>query len=1311
MALSILESIRKLIRQGTVTVGEPVGNLHGAAPATSVDSEETGTQTWLVMTAPGSTLPDLRTMLDAAAEAEGRMRLEVAEAGQVVVSLRPGTVGLMRTVITVDRNLSFNVDVRTPAGSAAAVYSNGVLLRTVRGSGLVPVSFAAGQYVLYVLVQGQGVTIGIPRRLTLVGETDIPKTPQWISLQTGYLDEQNGTVANRLRWAADPEAGHYRVLRRQPVLLGDLDGNGVVVEVGSVRDNAAFMVVLQGLHDLDPGVSLLHGGRTVGVVIRSELSEADETTAVLCRLPMSPESWQIPVGAQLYVGTFVEVGRVARGTSAAVVEYLDTSVTAGVAYEYALRSAGLIDETLLSPLSVVQYIVAGDVTPPESIELVDGYPQVLNRVVSARYYTPSDADFAGVHVYFRESVVDSEGELFQVSTLVADLVTVVLPEDNELPDLTDCYVRFLLSGFDEYVFDVASNTNDSITLDVVPPEDMAAAVTAAGNVEIEILRNVQVKTHLGTPSRVDELSFVAKTHGQYFFCTFDRGGNEQALSAGVMWEYTKDDDVFTGPPVLALRQLLPEEQAYFVVEDEYDYSDAVRYAVIEVWAYDPQQRKSQRFEGIKIFYQRSGIDNEPVALTPVPAQDLDFPAIVGSEEEAILDDPDGVRSRYILIDRVRPVIRIWAVNAADQSSDILTYVADIDETPEVQVITAINPLDNTVKITVIADDDTRGITWRIDDSPWTTEDTRSTKKIVIHEPLPLGVQRLFRVIPYRVFFPQLAEPGEEVVVELVRTPRSSIAFENKDENGDRSAFHTTVLYSMVPAPVVLHTGVCTVGAGGVSLTDLGSPGWQAGRFNSSSTSYYYARLRPTAAQGRPVVLRRITGNTPNLLTTASFGTDYVGIGSIPYDIVDGAVLARKVIDGVPQGAFTPKPRREVFARVDGFEIEFYATKNGSYPEDVRRVVVDSDRLPRLFGFSYREAKIGDLDVLDVGFDHADDDATTWVCYERKGAWPTITGTAPITTVPAELDDMDPLYLRFGGSIDQRSYRRTRPGMAAGDVWYAVAIPKNTFGETGPPYTATYSVPDVDDPPITPAPALTGLTLTPQVGSSIVDVTWQRNSGVPDSAVINIAASRSVSPGILVNAARTANQSYAYNVGEIITTSPSGTLRSASVTATLQGGNSITRQVSYRVEQATGGGVALTNVTTQVISQGVCHNGQCGSAQSQPHVRRINWTLAENGQPVGSGSPYRLNILVSHDLIPNQWWPLVFSVDPADSSYLDTTYCQFHDTTWFQSGDETYWTYRVVVVNLEGIPVGISQDTNQVWAKLIRCSGANDDIPF
>lgn len=1281
MMLSLIESLRRLVRQDLNRLETPVGNFHGSVAGTLDLLEESVSQSWLKMTTTGTALLSLEEFYQQFSTSElNRATLEVATLGQAEITTSVGQVTLLRTLVTSTQLQTIRCELSVEgAGSQVGVYLDGVLMRTVQGTAAVPLTLSPGTHSLSLVTQAPKVTVSLPRNFAFSGTEERLEAPQWRQVTTGYLDAQNGAIANNLEWVTTPEAGGYRVLRRRVEYLANLTvaNDGRILAVGDLAADNTYVLSLENDQTalLLPGSPILSQEKLLGYVVRAQLDSAGDTEIVL-RLPAEATApTEELLNAVTYTGTLIELVRIP-ASPAQVMTYTDTAVTAGDTYEYALQAYGRLDASSYSELSALEQVRAGDFAAPASITII-GTPSVLDRRVTVRFTTPSDSDYQGVRVYWRNDVSNS-GNPFTVQSIAGNVVTV---QAGTVPDITGYKVQFAGSGTE---YTVSSRTSTTFTLSTTP-----AAQTVG--TQIAIWKQDLVMTDYGSPSSDDELSFNATKYGKYFFASFDRSGNEQAYGTTVEWTYATAADTFSGPPVLAIRQLSDAEQANFA-----GYTDTITYAVVEVFAYDPQQPVATRTNGVTLYYQKEG---EVVRdLTPVTGT---FPTTIAGAQ-TIDNPPSGTRTRYIAINRSAPTLRVWATNSLNLQSDITTYVADHDTIPKVTSLeTQVNPAEDTVTFTVVVDDDTACVEWSVDGGAATLLNT-SVNKRVSNNPLVnpitlrLGQLKTLTVVPYAVdvtgmtTLQKAAEAGPAVSRELVRTPRSFVQVENKDANGVRSVEWATLTFSMSPAPEALvtgRTGTVSVVSGETRITD-GTATWTTDQYKSGLTAAFYARV---TAAGRAPELRRIVANTGTVLSLE--GQLSVTSGAVSFEIWNGAVLVRKVPGS---SVFLPTTGTVTEARSADFTYEFYAHINGSYRESTRSITVDADDLPQLTNFRYDYNSTSK--VLTVRFDSADDDSTYWEVYERKGGWPNSTSATP-GTAPTSVTELLPQYLRFSGGVERPSYARSLDGVDSG-IWYAVAVPKNSFGEPGILSTASINLGTY-----TPPKQLTELTLSPTLSTQNLNIAVTSQNTISTDPV-NFTIQRLDNPASLTTLSRTISQlPFNFDVGETIValgTTP-GNTRDWQVTAVLNvvGGNTITRTARFRTQTPTNT-VTLNAVSASVTDIGSCDTF-CYSFGSSPHRRQVLWQVLVNGQPTTAASPYYVDIEVAADAAGTSYSPLVYGLPAYLGSYLDETNCIYEVVS---GGTSAYWKYRITVVdaNQQVLSPSVTATTSQIVRSIAYCQG-------
>jgi hypothetical protein len=1298
MALSLLEMVRKLIRQDTNKIGGPVGNWYGAVQSDLSALNDGSGQSWLLLELPGTVLPELEEFYQAFLSATGRGALLQCADGFVSFTAPTGTVQMLRAVVDTPKSVSANLQLELGgSGGKYAVYVDETLVRRGQGSGSIPLQFPPGRYVVAVLLQAPRTSVQVPVSLPLSGLSESPPRPVWQNLRTGYLDAQTGAAVNTLTWFAAATAGGYRVLRRTPTDIGTLvDDDGLILTVGAVALDDQFVVTIKGDHTgtIATGANLLSGSYAVGTVVRVQLDD-DENTEVRCRLPLgfseSDPGW---VGAQAAVGSFSELIRIARTGSAPVMEYKDLAVVAGLPYEYALQSVGLLDEAVLSGLSDVRYVVAGDTFAPGPIVFEEGFPKVINKIAIVRFKTPDDRDYQGVNVYYREDIMNGAADdeyPYEVFSVTGPVVEV---DDPELE--VDALIGFNVQiGDDPLVYTVVSNTAGAITLNQSPEvygnsaDPFAPPVGPAVGTALLIYKDYKVMTDFGLFDREDEMSFFAEDYGPYYFASFDRSRNEQPMSDAAVWNYTPADDVVNPDtpvgPVVAFRQLVAAEQTFFGAP----YNDPAKYALVEIFAYSPMAAEEAAFEGVSLYYQRKG-DTTPRVLFPVPQQAEDFPFLVDNALDAVLDDPLGVRSRFVPLERQSDNmwIRVWATDANDLDSDTLTFLVDFDSTPSITSLeTSIDPSNNTVTFVAVVDDDTLGVKWYVDPPaagavpPEPTElvprhvDTRSFKRVTGTVSLTLGQQKTLTLVPYAGWNTGASETegtaGGTVTRNLVRTPRSYVTFDNKDENGDRSENTVRATFSVVPLPAVVSagdtTGLSTV-EGNTLLTD-GLAAWTVNAYASAPLNHYYIRLLPrpkslvdeTDKPPLPVI-RKVAANTATTMTL---------IGTVPrlaeytegYELLDGAVEVRvrtniAVDDTVTP--FLPTAGQEFRSRASEFYFEFFGTKTGVVQENPRLALVDPDSEARLLGFALSYDST--TDTVTASISGADDDAKYWRVYLRKGNWPT-------TTEGSQDGPVDNKYLRFSGSVSQTNFTFN---VSVG-TWYGIAIPENSFGRDGARSFATSvsggpSTPGLKEATATASPASDHVELRyPIFPSTTGTVTITASRSDTASTIVSLVAGRDVQmdpSGVTPGDPDIGGFLHAVGEDIVSLSSVADAVRrewNYTVTFTPFGGGPTSYKTAKAVYWASTAtppppGPATLTASVATTDRGICvfYPGTEKPAYcAAPHTRRITW----NGAALNASFPspfYMIAIDVStvHPFV----WNTLVTVPVSNTSWEHFSHC-------------------------------------------------------
>ena len=1313
MKLSLVDTIRKLVRQATTAVGTPVGNWQGAAVQTTPLAVARSLQSWAVLSIVAPGLPDLAQFFARFNRLTSTMSLALAEEdGWTRVTVPAGTVAALKGILRVSNRVSGSVSVTTGGSGQAAVYLNGMLLRRVTGTATIPLMLEEGAHTLVVLGAAATLQVKVSADLEVQGDSDLPQAPVWRSVTTGYLDAQPGTAASTLSWFNEATVGGYRVLRRRPeawwpstlipsspppvtwgqvVNVGVLLTNGTItleLATGDIDTDAATLAILTAQEgEITAGVSgtsLYIGATRVGTVsgvsyaMRDyDASNSELLLSVRCvldpQLNASDTSW---VGQTVSMGEMVEVYRENNTVQGPYTTVVDSQVETGATYQYVLQARGLIDESTWSSPSDARYVTAGDITPPAMISNLS--VTVLNRVATAKFTAPTDTDYVGTKVVYRvEALADDSPRTFYEVVSIAGAVVTVTPSTMPTAGagLTGYRMRFgdPASSISQFFYTVVSNTAGTLTLNLAPD----SAVSHTGD-DVYLYLDTEAAVILGGPGEATQAVFSPQGYGDFFFLPFDRSGNvtNENRTTG-RWVYDTGDDLFSTEPVLAVRQLPASEQAYFTTDG---MQNPALFAIFEVFSYSAAYPTGAN--ATTISYRKKGAGSDATGLqtnttNALPNAGGSFPFIVSSTQS--VDNPAGTRRRYIGLSRTSDEnwLRVWAIDNAGRQCSTLTFVVDFDETPEITTLeTAISNVADTVTFTVGVDDDTQGVRWWMvpaegseptSGSPQTV-DTRTVRTFARTVALTLGSRKQLVVVPYPVHNGSVASgtPGETVTRDLMRTPRSFVNLDSKNAAGDRSAEKVTAKFSVIPEPEEVVASSAMTSFTAPNVINKTAAGWTVNQWAATNTKHYYVEVQPPV-QGivtpAPYTRKILTNTATSITFTGSPPATYTMSGAT-FRILDGGVDVR-IRDvgtaGAPNRAgYVATTGTEIYDRATEFILEFFGTKTGCLAENERLMVVDADTRASLVGFAYSHST--DTGEATIGFTGTDDDAKFWRCYERKGsnAWPTLDSTSTGT--------LDPQYLRFSGAVSQQSYSHSVTG--ASGTWYAIAVPVNGLNEDGVRSTATLNLASLPSGLVSAhtiqEPTSSDITVyylhSASLGGTVTISAYREDLG-PASAT-NIVTGRTVTTDAVGSA--TDRGSYTHATGEVLT-GTSGTPRKWNYTITHSGGT---------VKTATWEGFSPNPTYSATLNAGVSvwSNGTCsgGSTCLTPHVRRITWTVASGSIP---DTDYVIAIDVSSD--GGSTYAPAYEAAPSALYQDDYTECLYSDG----GGEFRTWYYRVRVVKI------------------------------
>jgi hypothetical protein len=1057
--MSLLELVRRAVRQQTNSIGEPVTNLFGAVAGQSTDLAAPTQSEWQVLALPGTRLPGLdEYFANYAADPQKLNAILPATQGQIVIQGNEVAVYAARGLVTMAATTAIPIAVAGLGSSMEyALYVDGVLNRRGAGDKAWVMNLTTGEHLVELLIVASTFALALPTTVRVSVTKDKLDAPVWESATATYADPRIGTPANKLRWYNNHRVGGWSLLRRELTVLGD------IVKVGTILHDRAFAVDVAGNVEtsLQAGAGLFAGTELMGTVVSGAFDGVDTTQIVVTLTSERAELNEFWQGRTAAIGMWREIARIMRWTGGNVVEYLDTMVKGGDAYEYALQAFGLFDFAALSPLSDSRFVRAGDLTPPGDITLKAGYPKSFNKLITVRFTTPVDEDYAGVMTYAHASLATGTATSATTTTLVDTAAAF-----TALPATAKVLVTAGTAVGQERT--VLSFSATALTVDT--PWDITPDATST----YIVYTLDKVVTDYGVPNADDEFHFGAQDAARYYFRTFDNAGNEQDFGDAVYWDYDPVlDDVFSNanvPPQVGIKQLTDAEVTAVGLTPDFNV------VVLELSASDAVDGTV----GVTIDYKKRG--------------DLDFTTgLPASAAADALDAPLGTRKRLVTLNRA--TFDNWMqVRAMDQDGllcEVVSYTADYDIIPEVSDVNVeVDTTTDIATVTVIVDDDTKSYQWRLDTAAWTTvADTSSVKTSEFAFDLLDGERKTLQVKPFSEIGATGTEgPVYEQVVE--RTPRTSILIESKTEDGASSATVVRVTFLVSPAiPDVAVSGSGTATSGtATTLTDTGKA-WTPEQFapNSTTREVYYVRTVTGAGAGQ---LRKIVTNSTTTLSVEPNWDDASGLptSGTTYVIQQGATLYRRYPFGsTSAGGFIPTWQPVHFTRsTEGDVLEFFSVLSGVAPEGLQRALVDGDDEARILRLDVTQSA---ANTLHVSLGEMDDDVKRWRCYVRRGQWPTGDGTLASA--------IDNRFIRFDAPTQGAGAETSFSMIASGTVavpltWYVIAVPVNSVGDAGPWATGSVAVTDANPN----AGTLANLTVVAQddgTTASYNKVQWQHNA--------------------------------------------------------------------------------------------------------------------------------------------------------------------------------------------------------------------------
>ena len=1108
-----LELLRTMVRQQTTGIGSVVDNLIGPDSPAATPITSSQDNRWQVVQLPGVLLPTLDEFYQRFAADTQRTSQEVqVQNGLLTLTATQPTIYCVRGLLTVPASTSITLSVSTLQGSTA-VYVDGSLVRSGTGDRAFQFTLGEGQRLVEVLVASRVAALQLPFRMPVTPASDILTAPSWVDVSVGYADVQAGTAAINLKWATDVRAGGWIILRREHVALG------LIVNVSEATRYRTFGIELDGDVEeaLPPGTSVFVGAERIGTVLQSTYdATATRTyntvpytglTLVQLQLPNDrSDPSQYWLGTTCSVGVLQELHRLARTTASPFWNWTDTGVSTGVAYEYALQAYGLFNATTLGPLSPVVQIIAGDYTPPASITL--GTIEVLNQVMHIPFTTPADTDYAGMRVILNETK--------QTGTVLSATSTSVTLDVAPASDPTNW--RILVTGGtgvgqEQLILSAAGavlTTGDwETTLD--------GTSTFSLHEYTALLTDYGIPNSLDQVTLAVPMNGSVPRYGTLHFPTFDVAGNSQDVSEAASWVYDgSTDETFTEnqPPIVGIRQLTATQQAALVTDTrntavvELTATDPIDGTTGVIIQYRGRARESgtataasadtlhdttkswtngewagfllQIIGGTGAGQERTITTNfatqvvisEDWVTLPDGTSEYEIAWRTGLSASAgntVLDNPTGTRSRLVTVSRTGTDNWIQ-VRAQDQDglySDVLSYAPDFDALPEFSnVEVSIDALEDQVNVVGVVDDDTRSVQWWLDPAavdepdsgspamPAELADLTIVKSFRFNFSLEDGERKTLYIRPFTGTDGQGLE-GIDFEKEISRSPRTTVAFDNRSDGGGLSASYVRASFQSRPPITDATTATAVDSATAKTLYDA-SAGWTPNAWATDRSAYqvYYVRVISGTGVGQ---IRRIVSNDATRLTI-DLDWDVIPAASDQYVIQRGATLYRILADPSGSGPFLPTGCKLADGTVNPVFIqrqetdqylEYYTELSGAPAEAPHRVRIDPDDMAEVYNIIAED----DGDEIVVSLGDYDEDVRRWQLYAKRGGQPILStdgGADPLSA--GQPLDMD--FQRCDLLVS--TAEQIRFHVATG-TWYLILVPFNSYNEPGPRLGATVVV--------------------------------------------------------------------------------------------------------------------------------------------------------------------------------------------------------------------------------------------------------------
>jgi hypothetical protein len=211
-----LELIRRIIRQQSVLVGQPINNLYGAVAGSATQLSAQVDSQWHVARIPGTRLLSLQEFYSAFLGDPQRVNtvIPAVDGFAAILAADPSNFLLAGTV-DLATPLTLSTTVLASGTGAWAVYVDDVLVRQGASDAAFTISLGVGTHSIEALTTSNAFALGLPKTVRVYVDQGHLDIPVWAEVEPGYADPSAGTPSVNLTWYNNVKVGGWLLLRRE----------------------------------------------------------------------------------------------------------------------------------------------------------------------------------------------------------------------------------------------------------------------------------------------------------------------------------------------------------------------------------------------------------------------------------------------------------------------------------------------------------------------------------------------------------------------------------------------------------------------------------------------------------------------------------------------------------------------------------------------------------------------------------------------------------------------------------------------------------------------------------------------------------------------------------------------------------------------------------------------------------------------------------------------------------------------------------------------------------------------------------------